>query len=484
MKIMTIPADLKEFLLNISPHIFLEINSSGQIVYAGSKAQYIFALTNTNKPTIFEIFPKKQSLQIKEHLEKLVYQQYPEKFSLEFKNRNYNVLAYPFHQDIVLLMEDITEKRQLSHLLYQVSARLEFAEKTAHLGYWELDLSNKKFYWSKQMYHIFGVDANTVSCKRNLIREQILFDDLKIYKEQLSKLIKEEKPVEGKVRILKPNGKIAYCQFKAGIIFRDFRKNIAGTFQDITTLVETQIAYQKAKQEAEANNMAKSYFIAQASHDLRQPMQALNIFIENLGMTELSALQTEILKKIQESSNNLKNMLDNLLDISKLDSNGMEYLPQTFNLSDFLCRLCQEYKNIAQNKGICLQCNIHNIQITTDTVLLERIIRNLMSNALKYTKNKIKISAVQHNEKVYIFVIDNGIGIKQEEIPYIFDEFFQSRFVSENRRNGAGLGLSIVKKIASRIEAKIKVKSVLKKFTCFTIILDLSADKTKIPSNG
>lgn len=469
---MKATAELKEFLLNISTNIFLEINSYGQILYASSKAQYVFHIHNRKDMFIFEVFEASDTNYLKEHIKNVIYQQYPENFKLEYQERYYNIFAYPFGENVILSLDDITEKRQLSHYLYQTKSRLEFAERTAHLGYWELDLTSKHFYWSAEMYRIFGVDASNVSLKRNLIREQLFPEDLDIYKNKLNQLLKFGNPVEGQVRIRKSDGKVAYCQFKAGITHRDFTKTIAGTLQDITPLAETQLAYQRAKQEADKSNMAKSYFLAQASHDLRQPMQALNIFIENLTLTNLNGKQQQIVEKIQESSHNLKNMLDNLLDISKLDAGGTGFQPQTFNLADFLCKICHEYRILGEADGLKILCRLNDIKITTDIFLLERVIRNLLSNALKYARHRILISCRQNSRhQVEIYIIDDGRGIQQQEINRIFDEFYQCRNDLSERRCGAGLGLSIVRKIMKILGGTVRVKSRPGHYTVFKITL-------------
>lgn len=112
-----------------------------------------------------------------------------------------------------------------------------------------------------------------------------------------------------------------YCFFKAGIIDDDGHRKIAGTFQDLTPLIKTQTALEKAKELAENMNRDKSLFLAQASHDLRQPMQALGMFISALAEEKLTDYQKMLLDKIEASADNLKSLLDNLLDLSKLEAN-------------------------------------------------------------------------------------------------------------------------------------------------------------------
>lgn len=325
------------------------------------------------------------------------------------------------------------------------------------------------------MYRIFGIDNPHISDKKNLIREQVFEEDFPIYKEKIAELLKQRHPVEGQVRVRRRDNTIAYCLFKAGLIYDKTGERIAGTFQDITSMIEIQQALELAKAEADRLNMAKSYFLAQASHDLRQPMQALNMFIAALDEQELTKSQHAIVKKIEASAANLKSLLDNLLDISKLDSGGMDYQPEEFDLQILLQRLCREYKELSLLKGIRLKCRFRQVYIKTDPLLVERIVRNFLSNAFKYARDKIVISCSDGPGGIKISVLDNGVGIAPEDMELIFEDFYQSPAVPENRKNGAGLGLSIVKKISGLLGAAVDVRSRPGRYTVFTLKFPPSA---------
>ncbi len=350
---------------------------------------------------------------------------------------------------------------------FSVLQRMNFAEKLAKLGYWELDIKAKRFYWSAEMYQIFGVSADKTKSKKNLFREQVLPEDLPVYKQKIIDLLKYRKPVEGEIRIRHLSGKIVYCRFTAGI-----RGNrIAGTFQNISDWVFQRQILKKAQKEAEDANRAKSYFLAQASHDLRQPLQALQLFTDALENSNPSPEQKPLIQKIDASIGNFRLMLDNLLDISKLEFDKMVFEPQNFNLSELLQRLCMEYKSVAANRDILLRCRIPLIWMYGDRLLVERILRNLLSNAIKYAKNKIALSCEENGNHIIIRVMDNGVGIKNSEAEKIFDEFYQSRTIPDNRGMGAGLGLSIVKKLTKMLRGRIALRSSPGKYTIFSIYL-------------
>lgn len=370
----------------------------------------------------------------------------------------------------------MTEKDKLAQALQELRQsrqRREFAEKTAHLGYWELDLETKRFYWSKEMYRIFGYAKVLKNHKRNLIREGIFAEDFTFYKQQIKKLFSGARLVGGKIRLRRPSGEVAYCRFRAGFVVRGDKRKIAGTFQDITQEVKTKEELKAAKKKAEDANKAKSYFLAQASHDLRQPMQALQLFVQSLSEEKLKASQQKLVQKISSSAAGLKSLLDNLLDISKLDSGGINIDIQKFNIGTIFCRLCLEYHQTAASQGLDVICRIGHFGVETDSFLLERIIRNLFSNALKYAKHKILISCHKNGGEACIRIIDDGCGIKEQEQRLIFEEFYQSKEVKDNRSNGAGLGLSIVKRLAILLEAKVHIRSRHGHYSAFEVRLPL-----------
>ena len=347
-----------------------------------------------------------------------------------------------------------------------VLQRMSFAEKLAKLGYWELDIKAKRFYWSAEMYQIFGVDVNKYNNK-NFFREQILPDDLHIYKEKIVDLLKYRKSVEGEIRIRHTSGNVVYCKFTAGIK----GNRIAGTLQNVSDWVNQRKSIKEAHEKAEKACLAKSYFLAQASHDLRQPLQALQMFTDALENSNPSPEQISLIQKIDASVENFKLLLDNLLDLSKLDFDKVTYEAQNFNLSLLLQRMCTEYKMIAAKRDICIRCRIPLVWICSDYFLLERILRNLLSNAVKYTKNKVILTCEENDKHIIIRVIDNGIGIKNSEHCQVFDEFYQSRDMPDNRTKGAGIGLSIVKKLTNILKGTITLRSVPQKYTVFSIYL-------------
>lgn len=468
--------NINEFFINIATNLFMVVDAHGQILEASDKARYAFSQNVLVGTNLLNYWPQEYRRTITNALLNVAHRYYPETLRLEFRNRFYNLFLYPFDGAVAACFEDITEQHLLSHQLNQSRLRLDFAEKTAKIGYWELDLATRRFFWSQEMFRIFGLEEAPKSGKHNLIRENILPQDMPIYKQQLKQLISTKQPVEGRVRLRRSNGEIVYCLFRAAIRHDMPQERIAGTFQDISASVLAQQELEAAKQRADEASRAKTYFLAQASHDLRQPMQALQLFIETLMEEKLTKAQQKIVKKIAAASGNLQSLLENLLDITKLDSGGIRLECQTFDLGTIFCRLCMEYHQTAATRNINIICRVRHFSLSSDPVLIERIIRNLFSNALKYSKNKILLSCSREQNRAVIRVIDNGPGISDAEIERIFDEFYQSTAIENNRSQGAGLGLSIVKRIAGLLNGQIRVRSLPGAYTAFEISFPLNAD--------
>ena len=460
-----------KFLADISTDILLALDQNGRICRANRHAGSLWP--QAEGKTLEDILPAAQYPRLHQMFDNGFRFRFADVCRLVFRERVYTVSLFPKKGNCALCFHDITENLQLAAELRQTTERLEFAEAIAKIGYWELDWKLKKMYWSAEMYRIFGVNPAEVSSKRNLISEFIFPEDLPQYKQKLQELIKQEHPVEGRLRIRRANGKIAHCFYKASVIRQNDAAKIAGTFQDLTTLVEIQQDLEQAKQAAEKSSRDKSYFLAQASHDLRQPMQALNIFIGALFGEGLNGKQCEILEKIEASAMNLNNLLSNLLDISKLDSGGIKYEPQEFNIGKLLRNISAEYAELACCRHIKFHALLHNGDVYSDPILIERIVRNLLSNAFKYTRSKIVLGCKKEKSAIRIMVLDNGPGIPQSELSKIFEEFYQSPHIADNRKNGAGLGLTIVSKIAAIINTRIEISTIPGRGSCFSFLLPL-----------
>ncbi|TPQ29828.1 ATP-binding protein [Methylomonas koyamae] len=249
------------------------------------------------------------------------------------------------------------------------------------------------------------------------------------------------------------------------------------TYTDISDLIKREQALEKAKREAEQANAAKTRFLASASHDLRQPIHALGLFFAELS-DRVAAPETQgLLAQIDDSIAAINSMLNALLDVSKLDAGVVKPAIEPFALDDLFQRLQSEFQPIAAENRNQLKIRHAPLLVNTDPAMLERMLRNLIGNALRHTGHgRVLVAARRRCGSAEIQVIDTGPGIPDNQLDEIFVEFHQLHNPARDRRQGLGLGLAIVKRLAKLLNHKIRVKSRLGHGSCFCLTLPLVAE--------
>ncbi len=216
----------------------------------------------------------------------------------------------------------------------------------------------------------------------------------------------------------------------------------------------------KAKSQAEEATASRTRFVAAASHDLRQPLNAAVLYLEAIDRESLSETDADSLRQIGLALANLDGLLGALLDISRLDSGGLQPEPSDFPLQPLFRKLANEYGAIANVKGLQLRVRPSAYAVHSDLVLLETILRNLLGNAIKYTDSgRVLMVARRRGDRVRIEVRDSGMGIAGEHQLHIFEEFWRAPGSSRSERGSAGLGLSIVQRICQLLGTEIAVVS-------------------------
>ncbi|WP_442769174.1 ATP-binding protein [Zoogloea ramigera] len=230
------------------------------------------------------------------------------------------------------------------------------------------------------------------------------------------------------------------------------------------------------KDEAERGNRAKTRFLAAASHDLRQPMHALGLFVAELGQKPHAPDTRRLVEQIAISAETMENLLDSLLDISRLDVGALDRQIKPFPLQPLLERIEVDYRREAGLRGQRLRLRPTSLWVESDPLLLERILHNLISNALRYTPGgTILVACRKRGRKVRIEVRDNGPGIAPEAQEAIFQEFVQLDNPERNRAKGLGLGLAIVRRLTDLLEHPLQLKSSPGRGSLFAIELPSAA---------
>ncbi|HEY6093759.1 MAG TPA: ATP-binding protein [Gallionellaceae bacterium] len=236
------------------------------------------------------------------------------------------------------------------------------------------------------------------------------------------------------------------------------------------------------KEEAENANFSKTRFLAAASHDLRQPMHALGLFIGELQAIVNTQEQRKIVTKVEESIHAMSGLLNSLLDISKLDAGIVVAQPANFSVEKVLGRIAQNYRPAAEAKSIQFRIIPSTAQIHSDPILLERILLNLVGNALRYTpaKGRVMVDCRKRGNELLIEIRDNGIGIPAEEQKNIFREFVQLANKERDRSMGLGLGLAIVERLSRLLDHPVAVRSEPGKGSIFSVRVPLASSQSDL----
>lgn len=244
--------------------------------------------------------------------------------------------------------------------------------------------------------------------------------------------------------------------------------------RDSTERKRVEDALRAAHEEAERANRSKGQFLAAASHDLRQPLQAANLFLAALKSQGLNGQQRETVQNIDMALRATNDLLDALLDISRLDAGVLQPHPVPFRLQPVIDQLAVEFAEEAAQKKLALRVAPTPLSVRSDPRLLERLLRNLISNALRYTeKGGVLIGVRRRGAQAQIEIWDTGIGIPAAEMRRIFDEFFQIGNPERDRRRGLGLGLAIVERIGRLLDHPVTVHSVEGRGSVFAISLPI-----------
>ncbi|MBX3609503.1 MAG: PAS domain S-box protein [Hydrogenophaga sp.] len=246
------------------------------------------------------------------------------------------------------------------------------------------------------------------------------------------------------------------------------------------------------KERAEAADRAKSMFLAAASHDLRQPIHALGLFLTALrAMAQSTVVPSEelgqICKRMQTSLDGLGQLLNMLLDVSRLDANAIEVRLAPTSLTQLFGEIEQEFADIALERGLALDVAYTNGWVLTDATVLRRILSNLMANAIRYTpRGRVLLGSRSRGDHIEIQVHDSGIGISPEQLDAIFEEFYQVDVSASqgNESHGLGLGLSIVKRSARLLNAQIQVRSTPGRGSMFSIMVPACEPAQALPEHG
>ncbi|MDG0817781.1 PAS domain-containing sensor histidine kinase [Bdellovibrio svalbardensis] len=386
----------------------------------------------------------------------------------------WDIFVTPGTDKVLVYIRDIT-KLKVERFLAQKS------QQVAHIGSWSLDYSDLQVCWTEETYRIFGVHPDTFTPDfKNVFSfyspEDV--EELRLYYNTLPESARES---DREIQIFKPNGETAFIRLTARVLKNNgVNVYLFGTVQDISAEREVKRRLVQAKEEAELASKIKTDFLANISHEIRTPMNSIIGMVDILSETSLTEEQRQYADVLSRASENLLRILNDVLDLAKLEANQLRFENIAFNVHDVIYRSVELVKHRIENKKLNLEVNIEpsvNTIIYGDPARIEQVFNNLLANAVKFTEQgTIQIHAHKSNQPQFIAfkVIDTGIGIPPESIPHLFRRFYQVDSSISRRYGGTGLGLSICKEIIERMGGKIEVNSVEGQGSSFNVLIPLS----------
>ena len=320
-------------------------------------------------------------------------------------------------------------------------------------------------------------------------------EELKISNILTKKLFKEE--IEQSKEISSQNHFITYLKVKnivyGLVVFegKNFSKEEKAILKAITSILSYKIKdkelsevfksqvklLSKAVNETKNAEQIKTEFIANVSHELRTPLNAIIGYadlLQNKKLGELNNKQLEFINNIQTSSLHLLEMINEILDISKIEANSTHLIKQSFNTSMAIDEVLNTLYPLFKQKNIKLEKNVIDFEICADYLKIKQILFNLISNAIKFTKDEIFITIQKDDVNAQISIKDNGIGIEKKNQKKIFKKFTQIKDYSIKKESSTGLGLTITNEFVKMHNGKITLESELNKGANFTVKIPLN----------
>lgn len=377
----------------------------------------------------------------------------------------------------------------------RLASRLELACRAVGLGTWYFSVPEHVASWDARMYELFGLlrGEGDSSPPVSAWFRRIHAEDRRLFLRTRRSGHASRMPRNLDFRVVLPDGAIRFLHVTSLVDCDEKGKpiRVVGACEDFTADRLAALELQQAKEAADAANLAKSKFIAAASHDLRQPLAAANLYLDILTDSVSSGTAASLVRRIRGATDSLAKMLESLLDVARLDSSAVQVREDVMTLRQAMDWIWEEFAEQFRVKGLQLRLHFgdRDLRLRTDEILLKGILRNLLVNALKYTDHGGVLVALRLRPASVVFQVwDTGIGIAPDQIPHVFEEFYRIDNAARDLAQGAGLGLSIVLRGATLLDGSVSCRSRPGRGSVFELVLPrdrvLQPDATRAGTVG
>lgn len=378
------------------------------------------------------------------------------------------------------IVQDINEGKIAEEILRTSQETLQLALEAGQFGVWDWDIQNDKVYWSPTMRRLYDAPPLKEDFKYGDAIQSVHPDDKPRVEEAASNAYQHGDRFDSSYRI-KNNDDWIWVRAIANVR-RDndgTPLRMIGVSWDITNQIETLHAQERAVVAAEKASKMKSQFMATVSHEIRTPMSGVIGMTELLSETELTAQQREIVQTIKTCGENLLNLVNDILDYSKLEADKVRLDKRPFRLADTIKNTLDLFQYKTRQKNITLISTLSPDVpevILQDEARLYQVLFNLIGNAVKFTnKGSITVSVTVENDRLKFKVVDTGIGIPSENLDDIFESFTQVTPGHQTESSGTGLGLAISRSLVELMGGQLTVKSEFGMGSCFCFEIEAPA---------
>lgn len=375
--------------------------------------------------------------------------------------------------------ENITEKIRIKVDLYKTHQYLEEIENITRLGYWEWCVPSGELVWSDGLKDIYQLYEPTYETYMACNHEQ----DVENIKKTIEKCLIDKKKYTMTHRIIRNKSKeVLWVKAVGKIIIKDDKEYLIGVLQDITDEYILKETYKIEKEKAVESSSIKSKFVSSVSHELRTPLNGIIGMVSLLNTTETTEKQKQYIKVLDSSCGVLLSIINNILDFSKIESGKISVDYNSFNIEKSVKDIVELFKPSAMSKGLKIDFSVKKDvdTIMSDEIKIKQILSNLISNAIKFTKNgNVFVDVNLQSESLKIQVKDTGKGISSIFLKTILEPFTQENSNSIN--GGSGLGMSIIKSYLDILKGSINIESELSIGTIVKVTIPvLKSDYKKV----